>query len=97
MGSNIVEFSHTQIFKSFKILIGVAFVLGGWFTTLQINQLKVDERSLNNEREIGTMKKQVNEINMNTYKDITEIKNMLNEMSIYYKQSQEKIEKLEQK
>lgn len=93
----VVKFSHSSLFRTFKILIGVAFFLGGWFTILQTNQSKIEERSLQNEAKILEMKDNFDDLNLRTYKDISEIKKMLNEMSIYYKLSQKDIEELKKK
>jgi len=95
--TNLIQFSETSIFKSFKIMVVVAFALGGWFTTMQLNQLRIDERSIENQNKIEQIESNYNSSNLKTLQELYDIKSTLNEISLNLKNSEEKIKELKKK
>jgi len=74
------EYIAVPISKLYNLLKAVAvlgFILGGWFTTMQITQFETNRRVTKNEIAIEVMKKENNNFKYGYATDISTIKQML--------------------
>jgi hypothetical protein len=88
---NVIKFTQTQVAKTVKYAIIIAFILGGWFTTLEARQWSMNDKAIEHELRIKAIEEKQTKMDLFISTSLIKIQNTVDQTKIFSKSTDEKV------